>query len=88
MYSVLFWFLAVGGFVAQILCCVYGRNKLIRLLPMAVMLVVMVGTVALGVGIGGMAWFAAFALVWNELKVLAVLALAYGLCALVKFAKK
>lgn len=88
MYSVIFWLIAAVGFVVQILCCVYGRNRLVRLLPMLAVGAIMVGTVVFGKIFGGLGLFAAFGLVWNELKVLAVMALGYILYALVSFAKK
>ena len=88
MFSTLFWILAVPGFVAQILCCVYGKNRIIQLLPMGIMGLIVVGTLVLGSTVGGLGFFAAFGLAWNELKILGLMAAGYGLYRLVLFTKK
>lgn len=88
MFSNLFWVLAVTGFVGQLLCCVYGKNRLIRLFPMLAVAGVMVLTLILGSTVGGLGFFAAFALAWNEGKILAFMAVGYGLYSLVMFTKK
>ena len=88
MFSNLFWVLAVAGFVAQLLCCVYGRNRMIQLLPMGLMGLIMAATLLLGSTVGGLGFFAAFALAWNEGKILLFMALGYGLYRLVLFTKK
>ena len=83
MFSNLFWVFAVAGFVAQILCCIFGKNRLTRLLPMVIVGLIMVCTVVFGsMGIVSMI------LLGVEFLLLAVLALAYGLCKLVLFTKK
>lgn len=88
MYSTLFWLFAVIGFVAQILCCVMGKNRLIRFVPMGVIALIMAATLILGVLAGSFGLIAALVLLWQEVKVLAVTALGYGLWALVNYAKK
>lgn len=88
MFSDLFWLLALLGFGIQIFCCIYAKNKLMRFLPMLVMGLIMAGTVIFGGAFGGLGLFAAFALVWNELKIAGMMLLGYGLYALVIFAKK
>ena len=88
MFHNLFWILAVAGFVAQLLCCVYGKNRLIQLLPMGIMALAVVGTLILGTTVGGLGFFAAFAVAWNELKILIFMTAGYGLYRLVAFTKK
>jgi len=88
MYSVLFWFIAVFGGILQIVCSVYGKNKLHRLLPMGVWVVIMVATLIFGSIFGSLGLAAALILFWNELKVLLIMAAAYGLVALVDWTKK
>ena len=88
MYSTLFWFFAVIGFVTQILCCVLGKNRLIRLVPMGVIALIMATTLILGVLVGSFGLIAALVLLWQEVKVLAVTALGYWLWALANYAKK
>ena len=83
MFSNLFWIPAIVGFIAQSLCCIYGKNKLIRLLPMIIVGALIVCT---AVFISG-GWVSRILLV-VELMLLAVVALAYALCKLVLFAKK
>lgn len=87
MYTVLFWFLAVAGGILQILCSVYGKSKLHRLLPMGIWVAVMAATLILGVSVGSLGLFAALVLVWKELKVLLIMAAAWGLVELVRFTK-
>lgn len=87
MYSVLFWLIAVFAGIGQILCSVRARNKFYRLLPMAVWGGVMAATLILGSTVGGLGLAAALVLVWNELKVLVIMAAAWGLVELVKFTK-
>lgn len=83
MFSNAFWILAVIGFIAQILCCIYGKNKFIQMLPMLIVGAVIVLTVILGsMGILSMI------LLVTEILLLAVVAGAYALCKLVFFAKK
>lgn len=88
MFSTLFWLFAVIGFVAQILCCVLGNNRFVRLLPMGVIVLIMAATLLLGIFVGSFGFLAALVLLWQEVKVLAVTALGYGLWALVNYAKK
>ena len=87
MFSDLFWILAVAGFVVQLLCCVYVGNRWLKLAPMAIMGLIAAGTLILGSTIGGLGFFAAFALAWNELKILALMAMGYGLYRMVAFTK-
>lgn len=79
----LFWVLAVIGFLAQIVCYIYGKNRLARLAPMLIVGVIMVCTAVLG-SMG----FVSRALLVVELMLLAVTALGYALCRLVLFTKK
>ena len=88
MFSNLFWILAVAGFVGQLLCCVYGKTKWVRLLPLTLMAAVMLGTVVLGCTVGDFGLIAALVLAWNEAKILAFMAVGYGLYRLVLFTKK
>lgn len=88
MFSNLFWILAAAGLVLQLLCCVYGKNRIVQLLPMGVMGLIMVGTLFFGSTLGGLGFFAAFALAWNEGKILLLMAVGYGLYRLVSFTKK
>lgn len=88
MFSNLFWILAAAGFVAQILCCVYGKKRIIQLLPIAIMGLIIAGTLVLGSTVGGLGFFAVFALAWNEVKILLLMAAGYGLYKLVLFTKK
>lgn len=83
MFSNLFWIFAIVGFVAQIICYVYGKNLIIRILPMLAVGVVIACTVVFG-SMG----LISVALIVVELMLLAVIALAYILCKLVFFAKK
>lgn len=88
MFSNLFWILVAAGLIIQLLCCIHGKNRLIQLLPMLVMGLIIVGTVVLGSTVGGLGFFAAFALAWNEGKILVLMGLGYGLYRLVVFTKK
>jgi len=88
MFSNFFWILAVAGLIVEILCCVYGRNRIVQLLPMGVMGLIIVGTITLGSTVGGLGFFAAFAIAWNEVKILFFMAVGYGLYRLVLFTKK
>lgn len=88
MFGNLFWLLGVAGLIAQILCCVYGRKRIIQLLPMGIMGLILLGTVVLGSTIGGLGFFAAVALAWNEVKILMLMVLGAGLYQLVMFTKK
>lgn len=88
MYSLLFWFIAVCGGIVQILCSIYGKNRLHRLLPMGVWALIMIGTLIFGSMIGSWGLAASLILVWNELKVLLIMAAAYGLVELVRWTKK
>ena len=87
MYTFIFWFLAIAGGILQTLCSIYGKSKLHRLLPMGIWLAAMAATLVLGITIGSLGLFAAMVLVWNEAKVLLVMAIAWGLVELVRFAK-
>ena len=88
MFSNLFWILAVAGLVLQLLCCVYGKNRIVQLLPMGIMGVILAGTLILGSTVGGLGFFASIALAWNEGKILLLMAVGYGLYRLVSFTKK
>ena len=88
MFSTFFWFFSVIGFVAQILCCVQGKNAFVRLLPMGVIVLIMAATLILGILVGDFGLIAALILMLKELKLLALTALGYGLWALVNYAKK
>ena len=88
MYATIFWLLAIGGGIWQIFAAVNGKNKLRRLLPMLVWGAVMAATLVLGITVGSLGLAAALVLLWNEVKVLLVMAGAYGLVELVRFAKK
>lgn len=88
MYSTLFWLIAVFGGILQILCSIYGKKKIQRLLPMGVWAVIMIGTLIFGSIFGSLGFAASLILFWNELKVLAVMAAACGLVALVGWTKK
>lgn len=83
MVSDLFWILAIVGFIAQILCCIYGRNPVHRLAPMLVMGGIMALTVV-GCSIKLLSVILAVA----EGLILAVMALGYLLCRLVFTTKK
>lgn len=83
MVSNLFWTMAIVGFIAQILCYIYGKNKIIQLAPMLIMGGIMVLTV-LGCSIK----LLSVLLVVIEGGILGVTALGYLLCKLVFFAKK
>lgn len=88
MFYNLFWILAVAGFVAQLLCCVYGKNRLLRLLPMGIMGLIIAVTLVLGITVNRVGLFVGLVLAWQELKILAFMALGYGLYRLVCYTKK
>lgn len=88
MYSVLFWFIAVFGGILQIICGIYGKNKLQRLLPLGGWVVIMIATLIFGSMFGTLGFAGALILFWNECKVLAIMAAAYGLVALVRWTRR
>lgn len=83
MFSNLFWVFAIVGFIAQILCYVYGNNPVVRILPMLAL-----GAVIVCTAVFGSMGLISVALIVVELMLLAVIVLAYILCKLVFFAKK
>ena len=81
------WVIALFVFAAQLLCCVYVENKLLRLLPTATAVLVMLLTLALGSGLGTLGTLGALALLIPEGKSLLMGALAWLLYKLVLFTK-
>ena len=79
------WFLAVAAFLIQILCCVYARTKLVRLLVTAAVTVL-----TLIAGLSGGFWgFAGGAvLLWGEGKIFFAVILAWVIYKIAVFTKK
>ena len=50
----MFWLLAVIGVIVQIMCCVYAKNKLQRLLPIGLTVVIMAATLVFGSMLGSL----------------------------------
>ena len=88
MYRVIFWFATVFGGILQIVASIYGRNKLSRLLPMGIWLVIMAATLVFGSLFGTIGIFGALVLTWHEAKVLLIMAAAWGLVELVRWTKR
>lgn len=88
MYRVIFWFATVFGGILQIVASIYGKNKMFRLLPMGIWLVITAGTLVFGSLFGTIGIFGALVLAWHEVKVLLVMAVAWGLVELVRWTKR
>ena len=87
MFDFLFWLIAIAGGILQIVVSIHGKTKFHKFLPMGVWGIVMVGTLVFGSMFGTLGIAGALILVWSELKVLLVMAVAFGLVELVRFTK-
>lgn len=81
------WFLAVVGFVVQLLCCIHGKTGMHKRLPLLIMAAVAAVTLVIGFtsrffGFAGGMW-----LFWGELKILFAMVLAWTIYKLVLFTK-
>lgn len=81
------WVFAAGIFVAQLICCIYVRRPLLRLLPTFAAAAVMMLTLLLGAKAGALGLLGAFLLLWAQGKSLLMAGLAWLLYKLVLFTK-
>ena len=88
MFTNFFWLIGAVCLAVQIISCIFGKNTLIRLLPMAVTGIAVLLTLIGGIAIGGLGFFAAFAFAWGMLKVFGMTVLGYGIWRIAIFTKK
>lgn len=82
------WFLAVVAFLIQILCCVYAKTRLARLLPLLITAAVTALTLIVGLSSGFWAFAGGAVLLWGEGKILFAVILAWVIYKIAVFTKK
>ncbi len=81
------WVLAVAGFVAQLLACIYGKSTMGRLLPVLFVVGLTVLTLIGTFGGGILAFLGGTWLLLGEGKILFAMALAIGIYKIASFTK-
>lgn len=81
------WVIAAAVFVAQLLCCIYSKNRIVRYLPIVLVVLVMVLTLVVGSSMGSAGLVGALLLMLPAGKSLLMAVLALGLYKLVLYTK-